>query len=371
MFSKEKILELMKETDHGVPGFPNPCHLEGKVYSHARLMYEELYKLTIDDTDLKRIMEDLVFYHDSGKPFAREVVEKKDKIVVRFLNHWTYSGNIFVDIEKDKYDVKTLFSLYKIIQLHHFRSERYPSFLEGGFLKDLSHNERYLLYLLRHLDSKGRIIGKKCPKASNLSKEELITNNEPPYVFPRNLKEMVNSIINDYTNNQGKKILIVPIGIQGSGKTYVRNLLSGNLSKFFAKGFDDKRVEYASKKYGKTFTLETIPQKIYEEVLREYSLKGKENQLNKEFFMSNQDIFYIDNTNIIPKVRKRIIDDFVRRARGNAFVIGIFFFKTTPDEAIKRVKNRNIVINRDVITKFYLNRFYPSFTEGFHKIYIM
>lgn len=146
------------------------------------------------------------------------------------------------------------------------------------------------------------------------------------------------------SNNLDKKIIIMPIGVSGSGKTTIYKKLKDYFDIEYI-SFDRIREEIYKNETGK----EVITKQDYRKIYR--FISDKKIKLlpiaKKKMVETNKNIIYIDNTNLKKKSRNKFL-----HVGKNFLKIAIFFY---PDikEVIKRQYNedRDKFVPASVITE--------------------
>ena len=148
--------------------------------------------------------------------------------------------------------------------------------------------------------------------------------------------------------NKGKKILIMPVGISGSGKTT-----------FYKNIKDEFEIEYLSfDKIRIDFYLEKFPElknKPVREIYKKAYFYASKNKLKplkllkQKIINTDKNIIYVDNTNLKKKTRNKILcisQNFIK--------IGIYF-DISLEDAIERQKleNRDKYISPKLIKEQY------------------
>jgi len=156
---------------------------------------------------------------------------------------------------------------------------------------------------------------------------------------------------NILSNNKNRKILIMPVGLSGSGKTKLYKELSKEFDIQLI-SFDRLRIDIFRKETGNT---------DYREAFRYISQKKiKLLPIAKDIFKrATKNIIYIDNTNLKKKSRNKflcIADGFLKIA---------VFFEPDIKECIKRqlIKGRDKTVSPSVILQQMENLEPPDFDE--------
>ncbi|WP_456465321.1 AAA family ATPase [Persephonella sp.] len=156
---------------------------------------------------------------------------------------------------------------------------------------------------------------------------------------------------NILSNNKNRKILIMPVGLSGSGKTKLYKELSKEFDIQLI-SFDRLRIDIFRKETGNT---------DYREAFRYISQKKiKLLPIAKDIFKrATKNIIYIDNTNLKKKSRNKflcIADRFLKIA---------VFFEPDIKECIKRqlIKGRDKTVPPSVILQQMENLEPPDFDE--------
>jgi len=156
--------------------------------------------------------------------------------------------------------------------------------------------------------------------------------------------------------NKDRKIIILPVGVSGSGKTFFYR----ELSKEFDIGyisFDRIRIQ----EFLKNKKIKKKDRDIYREAYRFVN----ENRIKllpiakRQLKNSNKNIIYIDNTNLTKKARNKFLceaDGYIK--------IGIFF-KTDIDTCIKRqfLSSRDKFVSPKIIKEQFSVLQEPTFDE--------
>ncbi len=189
----QKYINEMRGTSHY-----SDFHLEGDVWSHTCMALNYAKECLSGENELLVS----ILFHDVGKIHTKNM---------DFKNHWFYSGNIFKDFMLSffKNDLKDLFSIYKIIQLHHL--DKFPQEIKDNLNLDISYKEFLFLEKLYDANYLGRITDKKInyknlfKKYQNLEKENF--NNESKNINFIEFEELFYKI--DNILNTHNKVLIL------------------------------------------------------------------------------------------------------------------------------------------------------------------
>ena len=144
--------------------------------------------------------------------------------------------------------------------------------------------------------------------------------------------------------NQDKKILIMPIGISGSGKTTFFNELKEEFNIAYV-SFDKIRVEHFLKNFSE------YKDKPVSEIYKKTYFYASESKLKplkiakKQILETDKNIVYVDNTNLKKKTRNKILHI------ANGFLKLGIYFNVELKEAIERqtLKDRDKYISPKLI----------------------
>jgi uridine kinase len=158
------------------------------------------------------------------------------------------------------------------------------------------------------------------------------------------------------SNNRDKKILIMPIGIFGSGKTTLYQRLKKEFDIEYI-SFDRIREEI----YKKEKNLQSIKKEDYKEIYRFIN----ENKIKllpiakEKMKKSHKDIIYVDNTNLKRKSRNK----FLCISKGY-LKIAIFFYPNLKKAISRQYRNdRDKIVPPSVILQQYQIIEPPGFDE--------
>jgi len=353
----EPYIERMKETHHD-----NEWHLEGDVWTHTQMV--------IDNTTLE-ISELLALFHDVGKIDAKAINERTGRVF--FPLHWFISGNYFRWLMRDSFDTYILFSLTRLIQLHHYY-QFHKTIREKVFTTELFNEEKEILLDLLLADLKGRIVSKDKREIwlNNIKETERIKEWAYKYekegeVLASNLNRLKESVLEKVENG---KVFIVPIGIPKSGKTTTAKKLQEALEDEGVTmrriGFDDIRVQIGSN--GKKQSIEEV------EDTREYidyynKTKNVDllSTLRNIIKRDSSDVVWIDNMNITIKSRRLLINALGKRNQYLAV-----FFDVTFEEVMKRKRNYEISFEpAEVLKRLFFRVELPFNAEKFSEIHLL
>lgn len=338
-YSKNDFKKTLQDIEHD-----SPYH-EETVLEHSNLCIKNSRKLYKNNKDITKRMYsilDLVSkYHDCGKPFT--------KVNGKYFLHENISAGIFYYIfkstfENDKNFLKhtdlkeiDLYVIMDIIQNHMYlnskKSERKIIKLFKNLGKELS-----MLYIyFFEIDSKSKKpiteidygeINTKVGYLNDLHNKTFLTTrmDDVKYINISMLEddnELNFDQLKNMTNKSNNKLVIVPIGIQGSGKTKLRNNLMDYNNTFEYLSLDELRNS----------------EKVEDEGL--FQLFEKE---MKKFKSSLTKVLILDNTNINEKSRRKIIESFGYYK--NNFDIVYLLFNNDLEDCYENVKSREY--NNDI-----------------------
>ncbi len=352
-------------------------HLEGDVWSHTAMMIDYIKNVLKEEDNNLYIVS---IFHDIGKVYSYSFEMKSGK--VKFKNHWLYSGNIFRDfllkhsLVNRETETPLLFSLFKVIQLHHLN--RIPYNITKNLYRDVSYESFELLKNLCLVNQKGRIIERNSFEPDYVSlfnafeeiPKESFNNHNIGINFSN--QELIVEMLSESLKNIDRAI-ILPIAPPASGKsTIAENLKLILEDRFLRIGYDDIRLEIFCERFFKDknkFTVRTADTEIYQKAHR-YVNKQKIDihsilmeRINEK--LKSGGLVFVDNTNVTFKSRRKILNNLE-----NVYKIGLFIFNITLEELYVRNEKRNIKISKSVIEHIYNTVSFPSLTE-FNEIFVI
>jgi predicted kinase len=266
----------VKDVGNIVEISPNKWHLEGTVYTHTAMVFQEAIKAsrTLDRDSDKLELLFSALAHDLGKPFMRTPNLETER--VGFMGHDYGSALICLNWAKTYFDNETVLKIAKVIALHTtmFKVDDISPYIEYT-------NDYLLLKNLADSDNKGRFSMNEEERNPKYDRDQ--DDTDPSLHFDKN-----------------KPWFTVMIGIPGCGKS--------TLAKEYGKVFstDETLTKYAKDNLGIT---------DYGEAFNVVS-EGKYNWteatiLSAEKFAreSTDDIVY-DATNLTKKRRKGLVSRF-------------------------------------------------------------
>ena len=283
--------DTVEDTDigHVMEIKPNKWHLEGTVYTHTAMVFQEAIK-TSRLLSKKSDKEELLFSalaHDLGKPFMRELRETTEgEKKVSFIGHDYCSALMCMNWARDNFDEETVGKIVKVIALHTtmFKVDDISPYIDSTDMYNLLNN-------LADADNKGRFT--LCEEERNPKYDAEQDNTDESLAY-----------------DKSKPWLTIMIGIPGSGKSAT----ASNYGKVFSA--DTLLEEHAESKFGIVDN--------YGEALKAVSKSQfnwiEQNILNAEAFGKESDSdLVIDATNLSKKKRRGIVNRF-KKTRNIRFV---------------------------------------------------
>jgi len=214
----ETLVQSMKDCDHGYENNHNPYHLEGSVWTHTMLVYNQ-----VNNNDPFLLI--MALCHDIGKVISRDVKENgkvtfyghADKSVqptVDFIKYLT--DKEIITYEQAVYFIKKCLPMMANHMIYYQNIEKFDSFTYSN--DNTTHIFKYYLEKMAEMDTKGSI-----------SKSEKVNNKKENTIYePFNVREK---------NNKLKNIIIWS-GVPASGKDYI-----ASKNGYPIISFDDIRIE--------------------------------------------------------------------------------------------------------------------------------
>lgn len=171
--------------------------------------------------------------------------------------------------------------------------------------------------------------------------------------------------------------LIIPVGVPGSGKSYLANSLDPKTTVIASSDairknlFGDDALQYTDEVAAQLFRQkgidpDTVPENELERlkvsVCNEHVFKLVDAQV-REALKNGQDVFY-DATNISRHLRKSILQKF----QGLYTESIAYYFNIPLEKALEQNARRSRVVPPEVIERFYRRMQEPTKEEGFSKV---
>ena len=306
----------------------NPWHLEGTVYTHTAMVFQEAMRLTDKFVGDKNELLFSALAHDLGKPFMRGVDLEKEK--VSFMGHDYTSALMCLNWGKEYFGETELLKIAKAVALHTtmFKVDDISPYIDFTDLHTL-------LRGLSVADNKGRF---------SLSEED---DRNPKYDADQDDRHP------DLHWDKDKPWLTVMIGIPGSGKSTV------------------------AERYGKVFSTDALLEDIAEkefgvvgdygkafQVVSESKFNWVEmNLLNAEkYAKENSGDIVIDATNLVRKKRRGIVNRFKK----NFNIRFVKVWRDFEDCRKSRLKNSGKFISDAIYRRMLYSFAYPTREEYTH-----
>jgi len=341
----ETLVESMKNCDHGNNGLYNPYHLEGSVWTHTMLVYNEA-----DDNDYISLI--MALCHDIGKVLTRNVKENgkvtfyghADKSVqpaIDFLSFLRLKNIINDEQEKDfiKYGLPVMANH----MIYYQNIEKHQSFV---YNTDPKTSEKLQFYMdkMADIDTKGSIC--KSEKV-NEKKKNMVYKNFKPLGVDKNLPN-----------------IIIWSGLPASGKDYL-----AKQNGFPIVSFDDIRVD-VFKNYSKK--VNNINENDLYKMAFDYCLDNKID-LNKILIRNIKSLLNekkmninICNTSLTRKDRRRIINS-LNKNKFNFFIKQVF--SPTKSITYRNINRDSKTVPNNVIARMSENiNVATHFEDGFNSI---
>ena len=356
--SAQYLIAPMIKSDHNYNGELNQWHMEGTVWTHTCMVYNNLRYIVTDKEFPDSFYIKLLLcalLHDCGKPIALETITYKDnRTVNRFKGHATISARlafIYLYNHKDLYNLTAddIIDIMIVITYHDIYYQ----------LKDISKLYSYLNYnpaifllyaLLAKADHDGQI-----RKPCNCDQGEI---------------DLITSTYTEQVVRTNDKKLILMVGLPASGKdTIIRN----EYSDIPMVGYDDIRIErYKNNNTGwEDLSYDDLYKKTYEWCGKvQLDVRAILHDTVRDLFNSGEKTVIINNTNVSSKVRK-YFKGLARECKVNYECVCIM---TSTVNAIDRNINRSSphedskTIPSDVITDMWKRFIIPTMKEEFDNI---
>jgi len=352
------LIQPMIECDHGYNGELNKWHMEGSVWIHTCMAYNNLrYVVNNGEYDnpfyTKLLLATLL--HDTGKPANKEVVTfDSGETVNRFKGHAQTSAQLaftYLYNHKDFYGLSDNDIIEIVIAITYH---------------DIYYQLKYIKKLYSYLNYSEKLI----QMYSFLTKAD----HDGQIRMPDNIDQNEHDLLNvDYDFDDSiftNKTLYLMVGIPASGKD---TIIGNNYSDCVSVGYDDLRIKLYKENI---MSWEILS---YDNLYKNAYQWCNDNKINirqvlhdtvKDLFNSGVKRVIINNTNVSGKVRKY----FKGLARECHATFNCICVMTTPVNAIDRNINRSNefengkTIPNNVITNMWKRFTIPTKKEGFHKI---
>jgi len=326
-FLKNNDDYLIKKTEHGYLDQQNPYHMEGSVYNHIKMVYDEMSKLTDDETLLKAAI-----LHDIGKYVCRKEDHVKKRVY--FRGHPGVSAYMSLNYADD-FNKEILF---KLAALHSILF-KYPNteVITQSFSKDFWNKLRLLI----KADVIGRISSQNSSKNDilGLLKTNVITDPKPKPV------------------DKNKPTLTLLIGPPGAGKSsYIKNTLKDHNSSIISR--DDAVMEIAgTDNYTDAFNIlsKTNKQRLVDEHI--------DRKMSK--YVKSEASIIIDMTNMTYGSRKR----WVSQTKGDYNIKYTMFLTKFNDIMLRNVTRSDKTLPIEALISFMSRFQYPLlYNENYNTI---
>jgi len=318
--NEEDLVEKMKKTEHSLSGEPNPHHIEGSIFTHTLMVYNEGIHLKVN-----KLVQIALLLHDIGK--VNTIKHDKETNKTSFNGHEGYSYYMAIEIlnKLDLFNSEKELILNMIVHHSSFwnigkKTKKYWTSKDLPLLKNLMD--------VVYCDARGRIFLNS--RAENPISDDF-----------KNLMENIQPTRDDIVAQYIPTITLM-IGVPKSGKTtFLKNQKYSDNTVIISR--DDILMEFAQD--GLT----------YNKAWKWAEDNGKHKEIDKSFTKRLRDAFeknlniVIDNTNVNRKSRNRILSSTPSHYKRNAIV-----FATGLNEIYKR-NGDDAKISKDLFYEVFHN----------------
>jgi predicted kinase len=345
-----ELVQSMKDASHHYDDQNlNPYHLEGDVWTHTNMVYQNSLHFSPSNPWVKFS----TLFHDIGKPTAREVVDERKR--VRFIGHEGLSAFMVVDVlNKTNLSTEDKLRVFKLVAKHgdlfHFvkadgtiKEDLVDTFKgEREFLMDLAHQVR--------ADSLGRWYE---PEALS---NALFTRN-----LPNEVKPFADRVKDVEPMAEGVPTLTVLVGPPCSRKS---TWVAANTNENTVVISRDALVEAAGEKrgmnYGEAFKFLMDNNDVSKREVDEVMNKQVQTTRN-----DNKSVI-IDMTSMSKKARRRWVNEFTKyNKRVVMFVSG---YQDLLECNKKREEETGKTIKPFVVDNMCKSFSLPMASEGFNLV---
>lgn len=323
--------EKMRNTLHSYNGSLNKFHLEDSVWDHTLLV---LHKALLSNEPNQDLMRAAALLHDVGKVFTEQIDKEKNK--KKFNGHHINSVNYIrnnprlMQILEKRFDPEEILFLWQIIQYHQ-TSNVHRKVMDN--IRNILVGDRFTFFELLKCDLNGRIVSDDVDdswmyKKINYIKEKSDQTDPRKTMITFVSYDKINDIVEDIVSLHELEMapmIIVPIGAQGAGKSYLSNKLSKRIGEYYKRiSYDQYRIDVYNEIHGKTNEPHST---LYHKAFK-YCKENKVNLKNMAtrdvalHLRNKNNVAYIDSMNLTHKSRKI----YTNQAQHNPKIrVGIFF----------------------------------------------